>query len=90
VIVLDLARVGSRSGLDLELVRLVRELLPGVMVLAGGGIRDADDLARLARVGCDGALVATALHDGRLSAADIARFAEHRTPNSEQRTEKRT
>ncbi len=90
VIVLDLARVGSRSGPDLELVRLVRELVPGVMVLAGGGIRDADDLARLARVGCDGALVATALHDGRLSAADIARFAEHRTPNSEQRTEKRT
>jgi phosphoribosylformimino-5-aminoimidazole carboxamide ribotide isomerase len=74
IIVLDLARVGSRSGLDLELVKLIRELLPDVMVLAGGGIRDAADLTRLSGIGCDGALVATALHDGRLSAADIARF----------------
>ena len=75
VIVLDLARVGSRSGLDMELVRLIREMLPGVMLLAGGGIRDADDLARLAGIGCDGALVATAVHDGRLGAADLGRFA---------------
>ena len=87
VIVLDLARVGSRRGLDMELVKSIRELLPGVMVLAGGGIRDAADLTRLAGVGCDGALVATALHDGRLSAADIARFAAERpTTNPEYRT----
>jgi phosphoribosylformimino-5-aminoimidazole carboxamide ribotide isomerase len=42
-----------------------------VTLVAGGGVRGADDLARLADAGCDGALVATALHDGRLSAADV-------------------
>ena len=31
-----------------------------------------DDLKRLAGAGCDGALVATALHDGRLRSGDIA------------------
>jgi phosphoribosylformimino-5-aminoimidazole carboxamide ribotide isomerase len=72
VIVLDLARVGTAKGIDLALIARVRAVAPGVVLLAGGGIRGLDDLARLSAVGCDGALVATALHDGRLSAADVA------------------
>jgi phosphoribosylformimino-5-aminoimidazole carboxamide ribotide isomerase len=66
VIVLDLARVGSGRGLDLALVAAVRRALPARELIAGGGVRGEDDLARLADAGCDGALVATALHEGRL------------------------
>jgi phosphoribosylformimino-5-aminoimidazole carboxamide ribotide isomerase len=72
VIVLDLARVGTGAGLDLEMIGRVRDTVPSLMLVAGGGVRDAYDLRRLADAGCDGALVATALHDGRLSATDIA------------------
>ena len=72
VIVIDVARVGTGTGLDLALIARVREAVPGLTLLAGGGIRGADDLARLADAGCDGALVATALHDGRLGADDVA------------------
>jgi phosphoribosylformimino-5-aminoimidazole carboxamide ribotide isomerase len=71
VIVLDLARVGTGAGLDFALIARVRESTPGQMLLAGGGVRGYEDLARLADAGCDGALVATALHDGRLCAADV-------------------
>jgi phosphoribosylformimino-5-aminoimidazole carboxamide ribotide isomerase len=72
LIVIDLARVGMGTGMDLALIARVREAAPGLTLLAGGGVRGADDLARLADAGCDGALVATALHDGRLGAEDIA------------------
>jgi uncharacterized protein related to proFAR isomerase len=72
VIVIDLARVGTGTGLDLALIDRVREATPGLTLVAGGGVRGPEDLARLADSGCDGALVATALHDGRLSAADVA------------------
>ena len=72
LIVIDLARVGMGTGIDLALIARVREAAPGLTLLAGGGVRGADDLARLADAGCDGALVATALHDGRLGAEDIA------------------
>lgn len=72
VIVLDLARVGTGTGLDFEMIARVRKSVPDVALLAGGGVRDATDLRRLTDAGCDGALVATALHDGRLSAVDIA------------------
>jgi phosphoribosylformimino-5-aminoimidazole carboxamide ribotide isomerase len=72
VIVIDLARVGTSTGLDLALIARVRDAVPGLTLLAGGGVRGPEDLARLADAGCDGALVATALHDGRLSAEDVA------------------
>jgi HisA/HisF family protein len=72
LIVIDLARVGMGTGIDLALIARVREAAPGLTLLAGGGVRGADDLARLADAGCDGALVATALHDGRLGAGDVA------------------
>lgn len=69
IIVLDLARVGMRAGLDLELLARVRKAAPDVVLLAGGGVRGPEDLDRLADAGCDGALVATALRDGSLSGA---------------------
>jgi phosphoribosylformimino-5-aminoimidazole carboxamide ribotide isomerase len=72
LIVLDLARVGSGAGVDLELMARVREAASRVVLLAGGGVRHLDELLRLANCGCDGALVATALHKGQLSAADVA------------------
>ena len=42
---------------------------------AAGGVRDANDLALLARAGVSGALVATSLHNGKLTGAQIARLS---------------
>jgi phosphoribosylformimino-5-aminoimidazole carboxamide ribotide isomerase len=69
LIVLDLGAVGSDAGprhLDL-LARLKRGL--GVRLLAGGGVRSAEDLWRLEAAGADGALVASALHSGAIGPA---------------------
>jgi phosphoribosylformimino-5-aminoimidazole carboxamide ribotide isomerase len=74
VIMIDLARVGTGAGLDFELIARVREAVPDLILLAGGGVRGQQDLARLADCGCDGALVATAVHDGRIGAAEIAKY----------------
>ena len=49
-------------------------------LVAGGGIRNRDDLIRLADAGCDGALVATALIEGRLTTSDLIAAREHRGP----------
>jgi phosphoribosylformimino-5-aminoimidazole carboxamide ribotide isomerase len=61
VIVIDLARVGTRSGIDVDLLTRVRMAIPGLTLLAGGGVSGSDDLEKLTSLGCDGALVATAL-----------------------------
>jgi phosphoribosylformimino-5-aminoimidazole carboxamide ribotide isomerase len=72
IIVLDLARVGSGRGVDFVLVEALRRAFPRVELLAGGGIGTARDLERLAAAGLDAALVATALHDGRIKRDDVA------------------
>ena len=72
IIVLDVARVGGAAGPDLEMLNRIRRVVTGAALLAGGGVRGLDDLKLLARIGCDGALMATALHDGRLTTSDLA------------------
>ncbi len=65
-IVLDLLRVGSGEGVNLEFLKKVMAEV-GVDVYVGGGVRDIDDLVELKNIGCKGALVATALHTGKIS-----------------------
>jgi phosphoribosylformimino-5-aminoimidazole carboxamide ribotide isomerase len=72
IIVLDVARVGGTAGPDTEMLSRIRHVVTGAALLAGGGVRDLDDLKLLTRIGCDGALIASALHDGRLTGSDVA------------------
>lgn len=67
VIVMTLSRVGSFAGPDWERLERVRSLAPGKEIIAAGGVRDARDLLILGAAGIDGALVASALHTGRLN-----------------------
>lgn len=67
LLVIDLARVGSGSGPPLRAVAELKAALPDVAIYAGGGVRHDDDLRALESAGADGALVATALHEGRIT-----------------------
>lgn len=77
MIVLDLADVGVGGGTrTLDLCRQITAATETQTLIAGGGVRGIDDLKALSDAGCQGALVASALHDGRLTRADIER-AQH-------------
>lgn len=76
-IVLDVAGVGTGRGVSTEpLCRYLRQVDASLEIVSGGGVRGIDDLAHLAAAGCDAALVASALHDGRLTAADLHRWLD--------------
>ena len=67
LIVLDLARVGTGQGSGTDnLIRAIRKRWPKVELIAGGGVKNRDDLALLEEAGADAVLVASALHDGSL------------------------
>ena len=72
VIVMTLGRVGSDRGPDLDLLAQIQAPAPAVRLFAAGGVRDVGDLTQLASRGVAGALVATALHLGRIDGAEIA------------------
>ena len=71
-IVLDLARVGSGAGPDVALIAEIHAAFPDLELLAGGGVRDAEDLGALGDAGAAGALVATALHRGVIGRRELA------------------
>jgi phosphoribosylformimino-5-aminoimidazole carboxamide ribotide isomerase len=71
-IVLDLARVGSGAGPDVALIADIHAAFPDLELLAGGGVRDVEDLRALSEAGAAGALVATALHAGVIGRRELA------------------
>ncbi len=78
-IVLDLADVGVGAGTStLDFCRLFYDDHgdTGIELIAGGGVRNFADLECLADAGCCAALVASALHDGRLGSEEIKRAVD--------------
>jgi phosphoribosylformimino-5-aminoimidazole carboxamide ribotide isomerase len=78
VIVMTLSRVGANSGPDFErlaqLIKLAQLSSPQKNIYAAGGVRHVADLYQLRDMGVTGALVASALHDGRITRADLQNF----------------
>lgn len=68
VLAMHLDFVGSSRGPDLRLIGALREAAPSSQIYAAGGLRDEADLDAAHRAGASGALLATSLHDGSLSA----------------------
>ncbi|NYZ14469.1 histidine biosynthesis protein [Azospirillum sp. RWY-5-1] len=71
VIAMTLARVGSGDGPDFWRLAEIGRTHPHTRLFAAGGVRDQGDLLDLAARGVAGALVATALHDGRIGPGDL-------------------
>jgi phosphoribosylformimino-5-aminoimidazole carboxamide ribotide isomerase len=73
VILLDLARVGTGQGVGtLSLLTRLAVAYPHVALLAGGGVASRADLDPLEAAGAAAVLLGSALHDGRITAVDLA------------------
>lgn len=72
LLVLDLARVGCAGGTGTgALCARLHASYPQVELAVGGGVRHREDLDELRASGVQTALVASALHDGRLTRTDL-------------------
>jgi phosphoribosylformimino-5-aminoimidazole carboxamide ribotide isomerase len=71
LLVLDLARVGTGSGpagvAPIHRVSRIEDM----QVFIGGGVRGMTDLSRLSAMGVAGAMVGTAVHEGRVEPHDL-------------------
>jgi phosphoribosylformimino-5-aminoimidazole carboxamide ribotide isomerase len=74
VIVMTLARVGAAAGPDLDRVSAVVGRAEGRQVFGAGGVRNKADVDALQSTGASGVLVATALHTGALTRAELVVF----------------
>ena len=75
VICMTLERVGSGAGADLTRLAELKRRAPQRSLYAAGGVRGEDDLVRLEMAGVSGVLLASALHDGSLTAEALRRHS---------------
>jgi len=65
IIILDLGKVGTSAGVDEIFLKKIADLSTH-NILVGGGIKNLVDIETLGRLGINGALAATALHNGNI------------------------
>ena len=65
IIILDLGKVGTSAGINKDLLKKMAGI-SAHKIIVGGGIKDLDDIVVLKDLGIDGALVATAVHNGKI------------------------
>ena len=81
IIIMNLERVGSHAGPDLEHIGSLLKRLPGKQVYAAGGVRNTEDLRLLAEHGVHGALIASALHDKTITSEHLTLLSVHNDTN---------
>lgn len=77
-IVIDLSRVGTFSGPDISLIEKLQEV--DIKLIVGGGIRDINDIVLLEQIGVDGVLIASSLHNKKISIKDLVDLGYLVTP----------
>jgi len=70
-IILTLSSVGTGAGPDWPLLEKAAARFPDASLFLGGGVSDIADLQKATKLGLDGALVATALHEGWITHDDL-------------------
>ena len=80
MILLDLESVGTMTGVANDsdglgpLIQEITSELTDIQLISGGGVRDASDVKVLLDAGCQHVLVATAIHECRLTPDDVSQF----------------
>lgn len=69
----DVEKDGMLQGPSIELYKEILEI-PGLNLIASGGISSVKDIEILARIGCEGAIIGKALYEGIMDLKEISQL----------------
>ncbi len=70
----DVSKDGLLEGSAITTYQQIREALPGLRLIASGGVATLGELERLRDTGCYGAIVGKAIYEGRIALNDLVTF----------------
>lgn len=76
VIVMALNRVGSNTGPDIELASTIKQQNTDKIIYLAGGIANFSHIESIKQKNIDGALIATSIHSGKISANEMKNILE--------------
>ena len=74
VICTDISKDGMLEGPSFDLYKRILVEVPGIALIASGGISHFDELARLAELGCEGTIIGKAIYENRISLRQLEEF----------------
>lgn len=74
VICTDISKDGMLEGPSFELYERMLNEVPGIHLIASGGISHFDELAKLSDLGCEGTIIGKAIYEKRISLAQLEKF----------------
>lgn len=72
--VTDVASDGTMSGPALQLYRRIISDVPGISLIASGGVRSVTDINDLESLGCAGVIIGKALYEKGIQLEELARY----------------
>ncbi len=70
----DISKDGMLEGPSFDLYKRILEEVPGVNLIASGGISHFDELPKLAEMGCEGTIIGKAIYEQRISLEQLEEF----------------
>ena len=70
----DIARDGMLQGPSLDLYRHILEHLPGIRLIASGGVSGEQDMEELDRLGVPEVIVGKAIYEGRITLERLVQY----------------
>lgn len=74
VICTDISKDGMLEGPSFDLYKRILEEVPGINLIASGGISHFDELPKLAEMGCEGTIIGKAIYEQRISLEQLEKF----------------
>lgn len=74
VICTDISKDGMLEGPSVDLYIKILEEVPGVNLIASGGVSALTDLEKLKSIGCSGAILGKALYENRITLKELITF----------------
>lgn len=74
VICTDISKDGMLEGPSFELYKRILEKVPGINLIASGGISHFDELGQLAEMGCEGTIIGKAIYEQRISLDQLEKY----------------
>lgn len=74
VISTDISRDGMLTGPAFDLYAEIMEVLPGVEIIASGGISSMEEVFKLAEMNVPGVITGKAIYEGKISLSEIKKY----------------
>lgn|SRR5690606_26098442 len=75
VLCTDIDKDGMMEGPATKLYQSLLESVPGIGLIASGGIRNMDDVEEMERIGCEGVIIGKAIYENAITLKDLENYA---------------